>query len=450
MLLFGIESMNYKLLCSGCGLLFDDDGLVLSCPRTHSPSLLTTVYSSHRFQCDHGSPGIYRYRCWLPGTNRSPKIARTATYQSEKLSSILRLPNLWIAFSGYWPERGAALETCSFKELEVGGVLSRIPNHSVRIPVVASAGNTAAAFARLCSEGNMRCLIIVPRSGMGKMKFCNRLNPCVQIVCLTGDAGYSDAIALAERISQEDGFVCEGGVKNVGRRDGMATAMYSAVEAIGGLPEYYFQAIGSGAGAIAAHEAAKRLLEDGRFGLTLPRLMLSQNTPFTPIYDSWKTGRRDFFEVEPEVGRTLTTGIVATVLSNQRPPYSIAGGVYDVLRESRGDMFAVCNEEVLQAMKLFEKCEGIDIDPAAGVALAALRRAVSSERVAAEATILLHITGGGAGKRAGETALFAAAPDLEISLAELGTAASLDRICALFADTNGGTKQQFLKAVAGR
>jgi cysteate synthase len=113
-------------------------------------------------------------------------------------------------------------------------------------------------------------------------------------------------------------------------------------------------------------------------------------------------------------------------------------------------MFAVCNEEVLQAMKLFEKCEGIDIDPAAGVALAALRRAVSSERVAAEATILLHITGGGAGKRAGETALFAAAPDLEISLAELGTAASLDRICALFADTNGGTKQQFLKAVAGR
>jgi len=68
----------------------------------------------------------------------------------------------------------------------------------------------------------------------------------------------------------------------------MATAMLNAVESIGRLPDYYFQAIGSGARAIAAHEGAKRLLEDLRFGRTLPRLMLSQNRPFTPIYKHGK------------------------------------------------------------------------------------------------------------------------------------------------------------------
>lgn len=379
---------------------------------------------------------MYRYQCWLPGANRVAHAAKSVTFQSQQLNSVLRLPNLWIAFSGYWPERGAELQTPTFKELEVCGVLSRIPSHSFHTLVVASAGNTAAAFAGSCSENHVPCLIIVPDRSMGKMLFANRLKPWVKIVSLTGRAAYPDAIALAERVSHEDGFLSEGGVKNVGRRDGMATVMLDAVETIGTLPDYYFQAIGSGAGAIAAHEAAKRLVEDSRFGLTLPHLMLSQNAPFTPIYDAWKKGRRDFFEMDPDDARTLTERIVAPVLSNHRPPYSIRGGMFDVLRESHGDMFAVHNEEVVQAMRLFERCERIDIDPAAGVALAALTKAASSGHIGLEATVLLHITGGGARKRASEKNLFLAPPDLRISLAELGTSTALEKTCSLFVDHN--------------
>ena len=52
-----------------------------------------------------------------------------------------------------------------------------------------------------------------------------------------------------------DGFMAEGGAKNVARRDGMATTMLSATTTIGQIPDYYFQAIGSGTGAIAAWEA---------------------------------------------------------------------------------------------------------------------------------------------------------------------------------------------------
>ena len=141
--------------------------------------------------------------------------------------------------------------------------------------------------------------------------------------------------------------------------------MLNAVESIGRLPEYYFQAIGSGAGAIAAYEAAKRLVSDSRFGSSLPAADAQPKLPFTPIYDSWKRGRREFVEVDSGVARNLTERILATVLSNQRPPYSIAGGMFDVLCESQGEMFAVRNHEVLQALSLFEGCEGIDIETAA-------------------------------------------------------------------------------------
>jgi cysteate synthase len=355
------------------------------------------------------------------------------------LNSILGLPHLWIAFSGYWPERGATLETATFKELEVCGVLSRIPAPNFRALVVASAGNTAAAFARSCSENGIPCLLVVPASGMKKMRFATRLKPCVKTVCLTGHAGYSDAIALAERIARAGGFIYEGGVKNVGRRDGMATAMLNAVEAMGRLPDCYFQAIGSGAGAIAAHEAAKRLMGDGRFGCALPRLMLSQNAPFTPVYDSWKTGRRELVELDPGVARSLAEQIAATVLSNHRPPYSIAGGLFDVLSESQGDMLAVPNEEVARALRLFEACEGIDIEPAAGVALAALTRAASSGQIHSRASILLHVTGGGSRRRASEQALLPALPDLELSLQELDDDAAMEKACGLFADRRMST-----------
>lgn len=425
--------MKYKLLCPACDFQFEDDGFALDCPRPHAPALLTTRYASRTLECDPRFTGMYRYQCWLPDANRLASAAASVTYQSLRLSKALGLPNLWIAFSGYWPERGALLETATFKELEVCGVLSRIPARNSRVLVIASAGNTAAAFARSCSENHLPCLLVIPQSGLPAMRFAARLKPCVKIISLTGDAGYSDAIAFAERVAREDGFVHEGGVKNIGRRDGLATAMLQAVEAIGKLPEYYVQAVGSGAGAIAAHEAAKRLVEDGRFGSVLPRLMLAQNAPFAPIHASWLAGGRKLVELDPAAARVLAQGIVAKVLSNRLPPYCAAGGLFDVLCESQGDVLAVQNEEIIRALTLFEKCEGIDIDPAAGVALAALAKAARSGQIRSQATILLHITGGGARKRAAEQTLLQAPPDLEISLRELSDVAPLEKGRRLFA-----------------
>ena len=49
--------------------------------------------------------------------SQAEAASATVTYQSGQLSAALGLPHLWIAFSGYWPEQGAALETTTFKHL---------------------------------------------------------------------------------------------------------------------------------------------------------------------------------------------------------------------------------------------------------------------------------------------------------------------------------------------
>jgi cysteate synthase len=96
-------------------------------------------------------PGLYRYRSWLPVRRSLDDDGGTITYRSDQLCKLIGLKNLWIAFNGCWPEKDARLLSGTFKELKAHCVLGRIPAANQKVMVVASAGNTAAAFARICS-----------------------------------------------------------------------------------------------------------------------------------------------------------------------------------------------------------------------------------------------------------------------------------------------------------
>jgi cysteate synthase len=227
------------------------------------------------------------------------------------------------------------------------------------------------------------------------------------------DGDYPDAIELAAAVSRIPSFLPEGGVKNVGRRDGLATVLLSAFEEMKQLPSYYFQAVGSGTGAIAVLEAAKRV-RNAASGMVLPRLMLCQNLPFTPIFDAWRMslhapqGLTDDF-------REAIKQVYADELTNWTPPYATRGGVYDSLTESHGDVLVTSNTAAQQAADMFLALEGIDIEPAAGVAVACLQDAVAQGRVEREAVILLNITGGGRRRLARDYSLVPTEPTLRLS-----------------------------------
>jgi cysteate synthase len=423
---------HYHLRCPVCAAEFEDDGRMLRCPEAHEPGLLQAEYAERSFRPDPDVDGIYRFHEWLPAGRTIPKAAPTVVYHSKALNRMAGLSNLWVAFNGYWPERGATLETTTFKELEAWAVLGRLPEATDEVMVIASAGNTAAAFARACSLSRVRCLIVVPEVGLASLEFSEPLDPCVKIVSLVGFTDYADAITLANRIAALDGFFPEGGVANVARRAGLGTTMLTAVDTIGRLPDFYFQAVGSGAGGIGVHEAARLLLQDGRFGNRFPRLMLSQNLPFVPLYSSWTAGRRELVAIDPDDGRRQIRQIAAHVLSNRQPPYSIRGGVYDVLVESGGDMLAADNLETLPRLQLFEEMEGIDIDPASAVALATLLKAARSGLLDHDALVLLNITGGGRYRRHRDRRLIPVRPALQLDQQEIYLDPTLDKIVNLF------------------
>ena len=386
---------NYKLLNVATGRVFEDEGWTLSDPESDAPSLIRAVYEKSKFEPVEGRKGLYRYANWLPIKRTLRNSHAPVTYKSKGLAKMLGMDNLYITLSGFCPKLGAKMETCSFKETEAFSVCARLPKNNKRILVVQSAGNTARAFAKVCSDNNIPIVICIPKDNAGDLWFSKKLSSCVKVVATPSGTDYYDAIALGEKICQNPRFMAEGGAKNVARRDGMGTTVLSAVEAIGRIPDAYFQAVGSGTGAIAAWENAERLAADGRFGENKMRIYASQNSPFTLMYDSWKAHSRSLVPITPEESRRKAEVILGKVLSNRKPPYSIAGGLFDVLEKSNGDMFKVSNDEIVYWVVQYINLEGYDIFPASACAVASLKQALDNGIVKRDETVMLNITGGG-------------------------------------------------------
>lgn len=421
---------QYELMNVADGRVFKDKGWTLADPESPSPSLVRAVYNEKLFTPREDLEGIYRYASWLPIRRILKNAQGPVTYQSKGLARELGLKNLFITFTGYAPEIGAEVATCSFKATEAYSVCARLPKKTDKILVVQSAGNTARAFAQVCSDNNIPIVICIPRDNIDALWFHKRLRPCVKIISSPRGSDYFDAIQLGDKLCRSERFLAEGGAKNVARRDGMGTTLLSAVEAIGELPDAYFQAVGSGTGTIAVWENNLRLIDDGRFGRKKTRLYAAQNAPFTLMYDSWKAHQRALVPMTAEEGRLKAAEIDAKVLSNRKPPYSLAGGLFDALEDSKGDMYKVTNEEINFWKRKFNALEHIDIYSAAACAVASLSMAVKDGSVKKNEIVMLNCTGGGeeASKAGG---YFMAVPDLVLS-PDLPEDQIIDQVSRLF------------------
>lgn len=418
---------DFTLQCTAkdCGKIYQgNDGFRLACDEEknghHGPAMLRAEYQVEQLVYRRKLPGIFAFHDWLPVGScyleaSSHELGRPYCYRSNGLAGRLGLENLYIAFSGYWPQRGPNLLTRSFKEFEAQGTIARYlatcGGSECRPFIISSAGNTANGFNLVSHLIGMPLYLVIPETGLDNLVLPIENNPVLIVV--RGD--YSDAIALADDIAAKTKLMREGGARNVARRAGMGTAMLNAVihpeQGSGFLFDHYFQAVGSGTGAIAAWEAVLSLLQDGRFGSTRTQIHVAQNAPFTPIVDSWRAGSRELVVDSDEVAKVAIKSVTAPVLTNRHPPYSLAGGMYDVLSDSGGDAWQVDNIHVFASARMFRETEGVDIGPAAAVAVDALRQAVGQGRVRADERILLHVTGGGKEVQYSEAPVFRPIPN---------------------------------------
>ena len=183
------------------------------------------------------------------------------------------------------------MTTGTFKETEAYTVCARLPENGDKVLVVASAGNTARAFIKVCSENKIPLVMVVPYKNMNAIWSVKPIDPCIRIVAAGGDSDYLDAITLSGIIASLPGFVNEGGAKNVARRAGMGTTVFSFVEAAETI-RTFISSHRKRNRAIAAYETictdriqTIRSEEDEAY-------VLSQTHRFQPIADAWKQRSR--------------------------------------------------------------------------------------------------------------------------------------------------------------
>ncbi|MGE5892965.1 MAG: pyridoxal-phosphate dependent enzyme, partial [bacterium] len=155
---------HFTIRCRNCGKELAETRCAF-CEHCKD-SLLISDYKEP-FQDTRGK-GVWKFN-WLPVHTPSFEQAGPVVYRSEWLARHLGLENLYIAFNGYWPERGALIQTCTFKEFEAAVVLQNAAEGEVEGLIVASAGNTARAFAHLSVVSGFPVVIVVPRMCLTEM-----------------------------------------------------------------------------------------------------------------------------------------------------------------------------------------------------------------------------------------------------------------------------------------
>ena len=415
---------KFDLVCLECGREYSE--IHLSC-ESGCNSLLRTRYHETAFR-PAPKKNIFKFGAWLPCQGEAETGIGPVVLPCEPLAQHLGIERLVCVFNGYWPELGAGNTTGTFKDFEALPTILSLLERGKRRIVVASAGNTARAFAHAAQlVDDFTVYLVVPESMLDRVWLPGDAPRAgsVRVVGVAGSDDYSVAIRMADEISRRFAIDPEGGARNVARRDGMGTVMLEAVRILGHLPDCYVQTVDNGTDAIAAYEAALRLLGDESFqGQHLPRLYLSQNAPFLPIYRAWKdevSGAPVVWQDAEDDGEEL----FASVLANRKPPYSIRGGVADTLAACGGAVLSVSNQEAAEAASLFSRCDGIDLDPPAAVAVASLIQALARGDVRREELVLLNLTGGGLDRIRRDLGCRPLPPDLLLDESSLGSFASL-------------------------
>jgi cysteate synthase len=381
---------RYRLRCTACGAIFSDDNFRLRCEYEHKPAMLRTVYTAEKFVPGQ-VPTIARYDSWLPaGRAMDAPFGRPGIFRSSKLGPKLGMSNLWIAFGGWMPGRNATLPTATFTDLQAAASLSRIAAGETRALVVAAPGHSAASFAYMATALSYPVILVVNPAGLKLLSAAGRIGPTVQTVLVT-DGSSEDVEAFARELASSASLIDEGGIANVARRDGAGTMLLAAVEAMGTMPDAYVQATNAGTGALGVFETSLRLIGDTGFGSVVPRLILAQNAPNTPVHDAWSRLSPRLLATKDDAGRKPPVSL----LLSRTPAYAVRGGLLDALVASGGATISVENEEVVAAARAFADFEKIEIDMESAVAVAALIQSLKAKLIDPGQSVLLGITGGG-------------------------------------------------------
>lgn len=326
----------------------------------------------------------WRYRELLPVEDASNIISigagMTPLIKADALAERLGLRNVYIKNDSVNP-------TFSFKDRPAGVAVSKAKEFGMSRVGCASTGNLASATAAHAARGGMPCHIFAP-SNIEMAKIAQALSYGADYISVDGT--YDDANRIAAQAGDRLGI----GVVNINMRsyyvEGSKTLAYEVAEQLGWrVPDNLVVPVGSGAMLNAICKGFEELesasLVPGG-GVRGMRVHAAQPEGCAPVVDAFANNQDAVVPVE-------SPDTIAKSLAIGDP----GDGRYVLKRLKQYDGTAVetSDNEIIDAILLLAKTEGIFTEPAGGVAVATLQKMAEQKMIDPGDSVVCYVTGNG-------------------------------------------------------
>jgi len=324
----------------------------------------------------------WRYYELLPIESKSNIISigagMTPLIKADKLGEKLGLNNLYIKNDSVNP-------TFSFKDRPAGVAVSKAKEFGLSAVGCASTGNLASATAAHAAKGGFPCYIFAP-SDIEHAKITQALAYGANFIAVDGT--YDDANRIAAQIGDSKGI----GIVNINMRsyyvEGSKTLAFEVAEQLDWqVPDQLIVPVGSGAMLNAICKGFEELESLSLLNkVSEIHMIAAQPHGCAPIVDAFK---RHLSEVTP----VENPDTIAKSLAIGDP----GDGQYVLrrLKQYNGYAEESNNKEILDAIILLAKTEGIFTEPAGGVSVAVLKKMVDEGKIDKNDCTICYVTGNG-------------------------------------------------------
>ena len=314
---------------------------------------------------------LWRYREVLPVLDPANVCSL-----GEGFTPLLRLEN------GVLMKDDGQIPTGTFKARGMAVAVSKAKELGLKRLVVPSAGNAGAALACYAARAGLSARVFIPRETpeliIGECRVYG-----AEVILVEGN------ISDAGTKMKEDmaGYFDMSTLKEPYRLEGKKTMGYEIAEQTGfELPGVILYPTGGGTGLIGMWKAFDEMERLGWIGHDRPRMYSVQSDACAPVVKAFSSGMDTTDPSFPD-GNTIAAGL--------RVPRPFAGKqILSVLRESKGGVVSVSEEEIVGAVRSLAK-EGVFACPEGAATLAGHRRLVEDKTIENDETVLLYNTGTG-------------------------------------------------------
>jgi threonine synthase len=323
---------------------------------------------------------LWRYRELLP-IDGEPTVGLhsgfTPLVRADRLARALGVRELWVK------DDSVNHPTFSYKDRVVSVSISKAVELGFDTVSCASTGNLANSVSAHAARAGLTCYVFIPND-LEKGKVIGSAIYGPRVVAIRGN--YDDVNRLCSEIADKYGWA----FVNVNIRpyytEGAKTYGFEIAEQLGWhLPQHVVIPTAGGTILPKVAKAFKELREIGLVSDPMPAIYSAQAAGCAPVIQALHRGADLITPVKPA---TIAKSIA---IGNPADGYYVLKAV----RETGGWGEAVTDAEIVDAIRLLARTEGIFTEPAGGTTVAVTKKLVEQGRIPRDESIVVCVTGNG-------------------------------------------------------